>query len=243
MSIEKRSKNTGDIRRINLHVPGGRDELESLRQTLVSQGDLVSPAGRQRTIDVFGEPLSPRQVVEKICEDVKREGLSAVLDYTKRIDHANVTEETFRVPLQTLEKAHQSVAPEFLAVAQRQNLALVTLPGPPPVLEGDGEVKLVADVVAGFTRGPRHALALDDEVVIDHAPLLAGHALDLLPGHGKVEAGVGGDSHRGLLEFLLLSDRVTAVRRLGGHKLLRDVAPASGPVSYTHLTLPTILLV
>ena len=75
MSIEKKSKITGDIRRIDLHTPGGRDELESLRQTLVSQGDLVSPAGRQRTIDVFGEPLSPRQVVEKICEDVKREGL------------------------------------------------------------------------------------------------------------------------------------------------------------------------
>ena len=119
MSIEKKSKITGDIRRIDLHTPGGRDELESLRQTLVSQGDLVSPAGRQRTIDVFGEPLSPRQVVEKICEDVKREGLSAVLDYTKRIDHANVTEETFRVPLQTLEKAHRSVAPEFLAAIRR----------------------------------------------------------------------------------------------------------------------------
>ena len=119
MSIEKKSKITGDISRIDLHTPGGRDELETLRQTLVSQGDLVSPAGRQRTNDVFGEPLSPRQVVEKICEDVKREGLSAVLDYTKRIDHANVTEETFRVPLQTLEKAHQSVAPEFLAAIRR----------------------------------------------------------------------------------------------------------------------------
>ena len=119
MSIEQRSKSKGDIRRINLHTPVGRDELDALRQTLVSQGDLVSPAGRQRTIDVFGEPLSPRQVVEKICEDVKREGLSAVLDYTKRIDHANVTEETFRVPLQTLEKAHQSVAPEFLTAIRR----------------------------------------------------------------------------------------------------------------------------
>ena len=119
MSIENRSSPPGDIRRIDLHTPGGRDELESLRKTLVSQGDLVSPAGRQRTIDVFGEPLSPRQVVEKICEDVKREGLAAVLDYTKRIDHANVTAETFRVPLETLEKAHQSVAPEFLAAIRR----------------------------------------------------------------------------------------------------------------------------
>ena len=54
MSIENRSSPPGDIRRIDLHTPGGRDELESLRKTLVSQGDLVSPAGRQRTIDVFG---------------------------------------------------------------------------------------------------------------------------------------------------------------------------------------------
>ena len=47
MSIEQRSKSKGDIRRINLHTPGGRDELDALRQTLVSQGDLVStsPAG------------------------------------------------------------------------------------------------------------------------------------------------------------------------------------------------------
>ena len=94
------------------------------------------------------------------------------------------------------------------------------------VLEGDGEIKLVADVVAGFARGPWDALALDDEVVVDHAPLLAGHALDLLPGHGKVEAGVAGDCHRGLLELLLLGGGVAAVGSLGGHKLLRDVAPA-----------------
>ena len=68
MSIEQRSKSKGDIRRINLNTPGGRDELDALRQTLVSQGDLVSPAGRQRTIEVFGEPLSPRQVVEKFVK-------------------------------------------------------------------------------------------------------------------------------------------------------------------------------
>ena len=57
MSLENKTKSSGDIRRIDLHASGGRDELESLRKTLVSQGDLVSPAGRQRTIDVFGEPL------------------------------------------------------------------------------------------------------------------------------------------------------------------------------------------
>ena len=119
MSINNRSTGSECIRRINLHTSTGREELEALRQTLISQGDLVSPAGRQKTIDVFGEPLSPRQVVEKICEDVKRQGLPAVLDYTKRIDRSNVTAETFQVPCEKLEESHSRVAPEFLAAIRR----------------------------------------------------------------------------------------------------------------------------
>ena len=119
MSIKNRSTGSECIRRINLHTSTGREELEALRQTLISQGDLVSPSGRQKTIDVFGEPLSPRQVVEKICEDVKRQGLPAVLDYTKRIDRSNVTAETFQVPCEKLEESHSRVAPEFLATIRR----------------------------------------------------------------------------------------------------------------------------
>lgn len=109
----------GGIRRIDLRAAGGRAELDALRQTLVSQGELVSPAGRQRTIDVFGEPLTPRQVVERICEDVRRDGLPAVLDYTHRIDRAEVTPETFRVSADALEAAHREVEPEFLATIRR----------------------------------------------------------------------------------------------------------------------------
>ena len=55
--------------RIDLAEPSGRTRLAALRNKLVSQGDVVSPASRQRTIDVFGEPLSPRQVIARICED------------------------------------------------------------------------------------------------------------------------------------------------------------------------------
>ena len=47
-----------------------------------SGGDVVSEAGRQRTIALFGEALTPQQVVERICGDVRRGGLSVVLDYT-----------------------------------------------------------------------------------------------------------------------------------------------------------------
>ena len=55
--------------RIDLAAADGRQRLDALRGKLVSQGDVVSPASRQRTIDVFGEPLSPRQVIARICED------------------------------------------------------------------------------------------------------------------------------------------------------------------------------
>ena len=107
------------IRRIDLRSAGGRGELDALRTTLVSQGELVSPAGRQRTIDVFGEPLTPRQVVQRICEDVRRDGLAAVLDYTRKIDRAEVTADSILVPAAALAAAHAEVEPEFLAAIRR----------------------------------------------------------------------------------------------------------------------------
>jgi len=105
--------------RINLASADGRARLDALRHTLASQGDMVSPAGRQRTIDVFGAPLSPRQVVEKICADVRDQGLAALLDYTRRIDRADVTPETLAVPSAALAAAHASVDPGFLAAIRR----------------------------------------------------------------------------------------------------------------------------
>jgi histidinol dehydrogenase len=105
--------------RIDLAVAGGRERLDALRTKLVSQGDVVSPAGRQRTIDVFGEPLAPRQVVERICGDVRGQGLAALLDYTRRIDRAEVTADTLFVAPAALAAAHAGVEPAFLATVRR----------------------------------------------------------------------------------------------------------------------------
>jgi histidinol dehydrogenase len=105
--------------RIDLAAADGRARLEALRGKLVSQGDVVSPAGRQRTIDVFGEPLAPRQVVERICGDVRSQGLAALLDYTRRIDGADVTPETLLVPPATLAAAHAEVERGFLDAVRR----------------------------------------------------------------------------------------------------------------------------
>ncbi|MFM1902398.1 MAG: Histidinol dehydrogenase [Planctomycetota bacterium] len=105
--------------RIDLAEPDGRSRLDALRGKLSSQGDVVSPASRQRTIDVFGEPLTPRQVVARICEDVRAQGLAALLDYTRRIDRADVTADTLLVRPEALAAAHAAAAPAFLDAVRR----------------------------------------------------------------------------------------------------------------------------
>ncbi|MGL6194622.1 MAG: histidinol dehydrogenase [Thermoguttaceae bacterium] len=89
--------------------------MDELRRRLSPRGDVVSPAGRKRTLEIFGESLSPDQVVGKICADIENNGISALLDYCKRIDRADLTAETIRVSESELKDAHKNARPEFLA--------------------------------------------------------------------------------------------------------------------------------
>src|SRR5438128_2514621 len=82
------------IQRIDTRAANVRELLAALRERLSPRGDVVSEAGRRRTIEVFGEPLSPVQVVERICNDVRERGLAAVLEYSARIDKAELTQAT-----------------------------------------------------------------------------------------------------------------------------------------------------
>jgi len=93
--------------------------LADLRERLSPRDGVVSEAGRRRTIEVFGEPLTPTRVVERICNDVRAKGLSAVLDYSARIDRAQLTPQTIRVPAEDLAAAHAAASPEFLAAVRR----------------------------------------------------------------------------------------------------------------------------
>lgn len=88
--------------------------LDRLRERLSPRGDIVSEAGRRRTIEVFGEPLSPQQVVERICADVRTSGLEALLSYTAKLDKAHITAETLRVSAEELVAAHRQADPNFL---------------------------------------------------------------------------------------------------------------------------------
>ncbi|WP_437186604.1 histidinol dehydrogenase [Planctomicrobium sp. SH668] len=85
-----------------------------LRQKLSPQGNVVSPASRQRTIELFGEPLTPQQVVERICHDVRTQGLPALLHYTAKLDKKEHSPESLRVSLDDLKAAHAAVDESFL---------------------------------------------------------------------------------------------------------------------------------
>ena len=98
-----------DSRRDDIRV-----EMAKLREKLSPRGDIVSQEGRKRTIEIFGEPLTPVQVVQRICRDVEEKGLEAVLDYSARIDRAELTADTISVPASDLADAHAKADPELL---------------------------------------------------------------------------------------------------------------------------------
>ena len=113
------------IKTIDCRQSDAKQLFRDLRDKLSPRGDVVSEAGRQRTIDLFGEPLSPREVVKRICDDVRRRGIEAVLYYTSKLDHKDLTPSTVRVTQKELDAASEKVSPEFLnTIGQiRQNIA------------------------------------------------------------------------------------------------------------------------
>jgi histidinol dehydrogenase len=110
---------TINIPRIDSRSADAKGALLRLREALSPRGNIVSEAGRKRTLEVFGEELTPQQVVERICRDVRDQGLSAVLDYSARIDKAELTPATIRVTAAELAAAHQKADPHLLAAVRR----------------------------------------------------------------------------------------------------------------------------
>jgi histidinol dehydrogenase len=107
------------IRRIDSRREDIRAAMDELRRRLSPRGDVVSQEGRKRTIEIFGEPLSPVEVVRRICRDVDQKGLEAVLDYSARIDKAELTPQTLRVSAEELADAHAKADEGFLATVRR----------------------------------------------------------------------------------------------------------------------------
>lgn len=61
----------------------GRNALDERRQP---EASTPTEESRQRTIEIFGEPLTPEQSVRRILDDVRRDGEEAVRHYTRLLD-------------------------------------------------------------------------------------------------------------------------------------------------------------
>ena len=98
---------------------GSAEILQQLRQKLSPQGDVVSPRGRALTEEVFGEALTPTEVVQRICQDVRETGTQALLKYNQALDKADFSAEQLRVPATELEEAHSAADPALLESVRR----------------------------------------------------------------------------------------------------------------------------
>jgi histidinol dehydrogenase len=107
------------IRRIDCSTDDARHAIAALRAELSPQGNVVSPEGKARTIAAFGEPLAPRQVVERICADVAARGLEAVLDYSRRIDGVTLEPAQVRVSADELGEAFHRADRGYLETISR----------------------------------------------------------------------------------------------------------------------------
>jgi histidinol dehydrogenase len=118
-----------------------------LREKLSPRGDVVSEAGRERTIALFGAPLSPQQVVERICHDVRDKGMESLLHYTAKLDRKELTAATLRVPADEMRAAHQKADGKFLETIRtiRNNIVefqRAVLPDDVRILRQNGDARV-----------------------------------------------------------------------------------------------------
>ena len=107
------------IRRIDCSRDDARVAIAELRHQLSPRGNVVSPAGRARTVAAFGEALSPQRVVERICSDVAERGFVAMLDYSRRLDGATLEADQVRVSPKELREAREAADPAYLETIAR----------------------------------------------------------------------------------------------------------------------------
>lgn len=107
------------IERVDARSESAESVLQALRDKLSPQGEVVSPKGRALTEKVFGEPLSPVAVVERICKDIAEQGTPALLHYGAALDGAELSGDQLRVSADELVAAHDAADPALLETVRR----------------------------------------------------------------------------------------------------------------------------
>ncbi len=107
------------VRRIDTSNPHAPRQLAALHNPFAEQANVVAPGSRKLTQAVFGEALPPVKVVERICNDVRAKGLSALLNYTEQFDKVRLTPKQIRVHPEEMATAFDKADPNFLDSMRR----------------------------------------------------------------------------------------------------------------------------
>jgi len=107
------------IRRFDCTGSDGQKQFNKLRDYFHHQSETLSARAKKLSQAAFGEVLTATQAVERICQDVRQEGLKAVLRYTEIFDKVKLTPQTMRVSAEELASAHREADPELLATVTR----------------------------------------------------------------------------------------------------------------------------
>jgi len=70
---------------------------------------------RQSNVEIFGEDLSPIDLVHRIVQDVRYKGDEALFHYTKLLDHVDLTPKNLMVSEEEFQAAERSVNPDVVA--------------------------------------------------------------------------------------------------------------------------------
>jgi histidinol dehydrogenase len=114
------------IRRIDGRSNDAAGQIQAIRAKLSPSGDMVSDQGRKLTLEVFGSPLTPREVVERICSDVAESGLEAVLTYSRKLDRVTLDARSIRVSESELAATLKAADPEYIATLRRIRRNILT---------------------------------------------------------------------------------------------------------------------
>lgn len=107
------------VRRIDLTASNATQQLAKLRDQFKIDSEVVTPQAKKLTQAVFGEALTPVLAVARICDEVREEGIEAVLRYTEAFDKVKLKPDALRVKESELADAHAAAEPEFLDVLRR----------------------------------------------------------------------------------------------------------------------------
>jgi histidinol dehydrogenase len=107
------------VRRIDLTANNASQQLAKLRDQFKIDSEVVTPQAKKLTQSVFGEALTPVEAVARICDEVREEGIEAVLRYTEAFDKVKLKPDAVRVKESELAAAHEAADPEFLDVLRR----------------------------------------------------------------------------------------------------------------------------